>query len=61
MQAFITVSGVLQLNYNGLPELTGGETVEELEVPYSFSNFCLSKITLRKQSSVSLRCKCGCV
>lgn len=32
MQSFVTFSGVLQLNYNGIPELIGGETVEQLEV-----------------------------
>lgn len=34
----MTVSGILQLNYTGIAELTGGETVEELEVSFlSFS------------------------
>ena len=29
---FVTVQGVLQLNYTGMSEIPGGETVEQLEV-----------------------------
>lgn len=32
MQDFVTISGVLQQNYAGIPVLPGGETVEQLEV-----------------------------
>lgn len=31
-QAFVTFSGILQINYVGMDKLPGGETVEELEV-----------------------------